>query len=204
LIFNSGLLQESVQIEIHLGFHRAKIIRCSLRGRQATFREWPSENQLGVGRRLFDFSEPAGGLHDSVVLRMILVANLFCSAGPLGFCGDLRQFAHSEKKPQVFRKNGGSPGYQRSPMAKRFSTSSEPEQAFLRSLAIQAAHLPVNALDAAFFFQCGAPVLLPFQVSQLPLHLGITCEPRFIDSGTGHGAAWFALMAAVTEAAILR
>ena len=29
-------------------------------------------------------------------------ANVFCSAWPRRFCGDLRQFADSEKKPQVF------------------------------------------------------------------------------------------------------
>ena len=54
------------------------------------------------------------------------------------------------------------------------------------------------------FFQGRAPVLLPFEVSQLALHFGKTCKPRLIDSGTGHGAARFTLMAAVSEPAILR
>jgi hypothetical protein len=33
----------------------------------------------------------------------------FVAQGHAVFAGDLRQFAHSEKKPQVFRKNRGSP-----------------------------------------------------------------------------------------------
>jgi hypothetical protein len=38
--------------------------------------------------------------------------NVFCSAVPRGLCGDLRLFADSEKKPQVFRKQRGSPALQ--------------------------------------------------------------------------------------------
>src|SRR6202158_2172195 len=40
------------------------------------------------------------------------MATVFCSAGPRRFCGDLRFFADSEKKPQVFRNPGGSPALQ--------------------------------------------------------------------------------------------